>query len=584
MGPSPAEFRQRELVARVKTPVAGCRKIAFISRKGGVGKTSTCLLVGHTFATYRGDRVIAVDGNPDAGTLGHRVRRETTRDDRLAARRPEAIERYADIRGYTSQAPSRLEVVAADDDPRITQRIGEHEFHRRDRASRAPLQPRLPRHRHRRSRIRRPGASSTPPIRSSSSARRASTELAPQAPPSTGWTRTGTTNSSGNPSPCSTRSAASGRRSTSTGSRSTSPRGAAPASASPGIRISRPAPKAHSTTCSPTPAGPTSNSPPRSPPASPKHRKEAITMILVSTLLAATGIGGTPDPNGLPGSFCASVADLRHRLLGAARRARRAAHLGRRLGALVPLRQLPTRLRGPPRNSHLGRRRVPRRRRPRDHQLLREPRPNGQVTCPAATSAGTTRNADEARFAACSRLARRRRSCCSGSASRSAAASPRATQTAPPTANRDRHQSATPSVSDGDAVADCEARAHSRAAPPRRPPVDHRIRRERPARPATAPQRSSNGSPRQARAADLVTRSSRRARRRASKLGAGTAPRAGHRAPAVPVGYRVEPYSPTSATVAVWYVGIVGSGATVSRSSRGAPRSSHSSGRTTPGR
>ena len=59
MGPSPEELRQRELVARVKTPVAGCRKIAFISRKGGVGKTSTCLLVGHTFAIHRGDRVIA---------------------------------------------------------------------------------------------------------------------------------------------------------------------------------------------------------------------------------------------------------------------------------------------------------------------------------------------------------------------------------------------------------------------------------------------------------------------------------------------------------------------------------------------
>jgi putative peptide zinc metalloprotease protein len=130
MGPSPEELRRRELVARVKTPVAGCRKIAFISRKGGVGKTSTCLLVGHTFATFRGDRVIAVDGNPDAGTLGHRVRRETTANLTSLLADAERIERYADIRGYTSQAPSRLEVVASDDDPRITQAIGEPEFHR----------------------------------------------------------------------------------------------------------------------------------------------------------------------------------------------------------------------------------------------------------------------------------------------------------------------------------------------------------------------------------------------------------------------------------------------------------------------
>lgn len=130
MGPSPEELRRRELVARVKTPVAGCRKIAFISRKGGVGKTSTCLLVGHTFATHRGDRVIAVDGNPDAGTLGHRVRRETTANLTSLLADAGRIERYADIRGYTSQAPSRLEVVASDDDPTITQAIGESEFHR----------------------------------------------------------------------------------------------------------------------------------------------------------------------------------------------------------------------------------------------------------------------------------------------------------------------------------------------------------------------------------------------------------------------------------------------------------------------
>src|SRR6059058_3295725 len=130
VGPGPEEIRQRELIARVKTQIVGCRKIAFISRKGGVGKTSTCLLVGHTFAAHRGDRVIAVDGNPDAGTLGHRIRRETTANLTSLLADAGRIERYADIRGYTSQAPSRLEVVASDDDPRITQAIGEAEFHR----------------------------------------------------------------------------------------------------------------------------------------------------------------------------------------------------------------------------------------------------------------------------------------------------------------------------------------------------------------------------------------------------------------------------------------------------------------------
>ncbi len=130
LGPSAAELRHRELVARVKTPVAGCRKIAFISRKGGVGKTTTCLLAGHTFASLRGDRVIALDGNPDAGTLGYRVRRETTATVASLLNDLERITRYADIRGYTSQASSRLEVVAADDDPTITHALGESEFRR----------------------------------------------------------------------------------------------------------------------------------------------------------------------------------------------------------------------------------------------------------------------------------------------------------------------------------------------------------------------------------------------------------------------------------------------------------------------
>jgi putative peptide zinc metalloprotease protein len=128
--PSAAELRRRELVATVKTPINGCRKVAFISRKGGVGKTTTCLLAGHTFALYRGDRIVAVDGNPDAGTLAHRVRRETTANLTSLLADADGIERYADIRGYTSQAPTRLEVVASDDDPRITQAIGEAEFTR----------------------------------------------------------------------------------------------------------------------------------------------------------------------------------------------------------------------------------------------------------------------------------------------------------------------------------------------------------------------------------------------------------------------------------------------------------------------
>lgn len=73
LGPSAADIERRELIGRVKAPVHDCRRIAVLSRKGGVGKTTTTLMLGHTFASHRGDRVIALDGNPDAGSLGYRV-------------------------------------------------------------------------------------------------------------------------------------------------------------------------------------------------------------------------------------------------------------------------------------------------------------------------------------------------------------------------------------------------------------------------------------------------------------------------------------------------------------------------------
>jgi putative peptide zinc metalloprotease protein len=129
LGPSPAELAEREMVARAKARVAGCRRIAVMSRKGGVGKTTTTLQLGHTFASHRGDRVIAADANPDAGSLAYRVRRETSATITDLLRDRDAIARYADIRAYTSQAPTRLEVVAADDDPSITEALREQDFY-----------------------------------------------------------------------------------------------------------------------------------------------------------------------------------------------------------------------------------------------------------------------------------------------------------------------------------------------------------------------------------------------------------------------------------------------------------------------
>jgi putative peptide zinc metalloprotease protein len=115
IAPSASELRRRELAALVKTPVVGCRTVAFVSRKGGVGKTTTCLLVGHTLASHRGDRVVAIDANPDAGTLGQRLRRESGETIATLLHDRAVLARYADVRAYSSQAASRLEVIAGDD-------------------------------------------------------------------------------------------------------------------------------------------------------------------------------------------------------------------------------------------------------------------------------------------------------------------------------------------------------------------------------------------------------------------------------------------------------------------------------------
>lgn len=128
LAPSKAEVGEAATLTRLRTPLDGCRRIAVLSRKGGVGKTSVTLGLGHTFATLRPDRVVALDANPDAGTLGYRIEGASARTVTHLLNDAERITRYSDVRRYTSQAQSRLEVMASDDDPRITRAFGEREY------------------------------------------------------------------------------------------------------------------------------------------------------------------------------------------------------------------------------------------------------------------------------------------------------------------------------------------------------------------------------------------------------------------------------------------------------------------------
>ncbi|WP_033428495.1 MinD/ParA family ATP-binding protein [Saccharothrix syringae] len=128
MGESPADVRRRELIARINQPLRGCYKIAMLSLKGGVGKTTTTTTLGSTFSSLRGDRVIAVDANPDRGTLALKVPRETTATVRHLLRDSSRITKYSDVRAYTSQSPSRLEVLASDQDPAVSEAFSDQDY------------------------------------------------------------------------------------------------------------------------------------------------------------------------------------------------------------------------------------------------------------------------------------------------------------------------------------------------------------------------------------------------------------------------------------------------------------------------
>ena len=117
------------MIARARTHAAtGRRRVAFVSLKGGVGKTTTTVMLGHTLALYRGDNVIAVDANPDAGNLASRVRRQTPAAARDLLRATGELQRYADVRSFTSQAESRLEVLAGDSDPALSEAFGADDY------------------------------------------------------------------------------------------------------------------------------------------------------------------------------------------------------------------------------------------------------------------------------------------------------------------------------------------------------------------------------------------------------------------------------------------------------------------------
>ncbi|WP_406283577.1 SCO5717 family growth-regulating ATPase [Streptomyces sp. NBC_00209] len=128
-GKKEEQERQRKLEL-IRTPVLSCYRIAVISLKGGVGKTTTTTALGATLASERQDKILAIDANPDAGTLGRRVRRETGATIRDLVHAIPHLNSYMDIRRFTSQAPSGLEIIANDVDPAVSTAFNDEDYRR----------------------------------------------------------------------------------------------------------------------------------------------------------------------------------------------------------------------------------------------------------------------------------------------------------------------------------------------------------------------------------------------------------------------------------------------------------------------
>ncbi|HEX6254716.1 MAG TPA: MinD/ParA family protein, partial [Euzebyales bacterium] len=128
-GASRSDREREDQLRAIRTLVTHPRRITVLSRKGGVGKTTTTLMLGQTLASERGDRIIAVDGNPDAGNLGYRIDPsgpDTSVTDLLNGL--ENVHRYADMRRFTTQTTVGLEVLRSDDDPQISTALGDQEY------------------------------------------------------------------------------------------------------------------------------------------------------------------------------------------------------------------------------------------------------------------------------------------------------------------------------------------------------------------------------------------------------------------------------------------------------------------------
>lgn len=121
---------RKELDRRIAAPLTGgARFVPVLSRKGGVGKTTVTTLLGMALADARDDRIIAVDANPDRGTLAERISRSSGKTVRDLVKARSEVSGYNDISNIVARDETRLDVLASDADPRVSEALNDRDYH-----------------------------------------------------------------------------------------------------------------------------------------------------------------------------------------------------------------------------------------------------------------------------------------------------------------------------------------------------------------------------------------------------------------------------------------------------------------------
>jgi MinD-like ATPase involved in chromosome partitioning or flagellar assembly len=129
---SKGEAEEAALEQRIRSlpGVTRPNTVALISPKGGVGKTTSTFLVGNLLATHLKLRVVAVDANPDFGTLAC-LSPDGRRSERSLADLLDDADRLktaAELNAYVSRQATGLHLLGAPRDAELTATLGSDRY------------------------------------------------------------------------------------------------------------------------------------------------------------------------------------------------------------------------------------------------------------------------------------------------------------------------------------------------------------------------------------------------------------------------------------------------------------------------